>query len=130
MLSLLIMLSLLLIIIVLEVLSNEIRSGYLKERLYDLALVSESLESHEGRLEAWKGMLESKGLRVNVKTKAMINRGSSIYCVRKIFRKTNIFYPPTRIRMCTYQGLRNVSFSENFECVVNRLSLVKILERV
>ena len=69
MLSLLIMLSLLLIIIVLEVLSNEIRSGYLKEGLYDLALVSESLETHEGRLEAWKGMLESKGLRVMLRQK-------------------------------------------------------------
>ena len=60
----------------LEALSREIRSGGSEELFYanDFALVSEILESLKGSLEAWKGALESKGLRVNVKkTKKMIS---------------------------------------------------------
>ena len=59
----------------LEVLSREIRVGCPEELLYgnDLTLVSEILQGLKGRLEAWKGALESKGLRVKVKkTKMMI----------------------------------------------------------
>ena len=59
----------------LEVLSREIRAGCPEELLYgnDLTLVSEILQGLKGRLEAWKGALESKGLRVKVKkTKMMI----------------------------------------------------------
>ena len=54
---------------VLEVQSREIKSGCPEELLYadDLALVSGLLEGLKGRLEAWKGALEPKGLRVNVK---------------------------------------------------------------
>ena len=38
-----------------------------------MVLFSETLEGLKGRLEAWKGALKSKGLRVNVmKTKMMI----------------------------------------------------------
>ena len=33
------------------------------------------------------------------------------------FRKTNISNPMIRKRTCAYQGVRNVSFSENFEYV-------------
>ena len=40
--------------------------------------------------------------------------------VRKIFRKTNISYPLIRTCMCAYQGVRNVSFSENFADVHNK----------
>ena len=35
---------------------------------------------------------------------------------RQIFRKTNISYPLIRTRMCAYQGVRNVRFSENLAC--------------
>ena len=61
-------LSALLFIIVLDAPSRNIRSECQEELLYDddLALVSETLESLKGRLEAWKGALESKGLRANV----------------------------------------------------------------
>ena len=38
----------------------------------ELALVSETLRGLKVRLEAWKGALESKGLRVNVKKTKMI----------------------------------------------------------
>ena len=34
----------------------------------------------------------------------------------QIFRKTNISYPLIRTR-CAYQGIRNVSFSENMACL-------------
>ena len=37
-----------------------------------------------------------------------------IYYVCKIFRKTNISYPLICTRSCTYQWVRNISFSENF----------------
>ena len=42
-----------------------------------------------------------------------------IYYVGKIFRKTNISYPLMRLRSCTYQGVGNVSFPENFANVIN-----------
>ena len=35
---------------------------------------------------------------------------------RQIFRKTNIFYPLICTRTCTYQGVKNVRFSENLPC--------------
>ena len=41
----------------------------------------------------------------------------------KIIRKTNISYSLIRSRTCAYQGVRNVSFSENFENVLTKWSL-------
>ena len=43
-------------------------------------------------------------------------QGSFIQYVREIFRKTNISYSliRTHTRTCAYQGVRSVSFSENF----------------
>ena len=38
-------------------------------------------------------------------------------CIHKMFGKTNISYPLVRTRTCVYQGIRNVSFSENFAYV-------------
>ena len=38
------------------------------------------------------------------------NKGSSIYYVRKIFRKTNIFYPLIRKSTFPYQGVRLLFF--------------------
>ena len=49
----------------------------------------------------------------------LLGWGSSIKYVHKIFRKTNISNPLIRTRTCAYQGVRNVSFSENFACVLN-----------
>ena len=45
--------------------------------------------------------------------------GSSIKYVRNIFRKTNICNALIRTRTCAYQGVRNISFSENFAYVLN-----------
>ena len=45
--------------------------------------------------------------------------GSLIYYVRKSFRKSNISYPLIRTRGYAYQGVRNVSFSEEFACILN-----------
>ena len=39
--------------------------------------------------------------------------------VRKISRKTNISNPLIRTHTCAYQGVRNVSFSENLAFVLN-----------
>ena len=44
---------------------------------------------------------------------------SFIQYVRKIFRKNNISYPLIRTRTCTYKGVRNVTFLENFADVLN-----------
>ena len=44
--------------------------------------------------------------------------GSPIKYIRKIFRKANISNPLIRTRTCAYQGVRNVSFSENFAYVL------------
>ena len=48
--------------------------------------------------------------------------GSFIQYVRKRFLKTNISYPLIRTRMYPYQGVRNVSFQENFSYVLNERS--------
>ena len=69
-------LSPLLCIIVLEALSRENRSGCPEELLFPdgLTLVCVTLQSLQGRLEALKGALELKCLRVNIeKTKTMIS---------------------------------------------------------
>ena len=41
---------------------------------------------------------------------------SSILQLSKFPEKTNISHPLIRIRTCSYQGVRNVRFSGNFEC--------------
>ena len=56
----------------------------------------------------------------------MITKGSSIKYVRNISRKTNISNPLIRTRKCAYQGVKNVSFSENFTYVLNGWTLIKI----
>ena len=47
---------------------------------------------------------------------ANFKTGASRKKARQIFWKTNISYPLIRTRMCAYQGVRNVHFSENFAC--------------
>ena len=41
----------------------------------------------------------------------------------KFFWKANISYPLIRTRTCTYQGVRNVSFSQNFAYLLSIWSL-------
>ena len=55
--------------------------------------------------------------------KALVNihMGSSIKCVFKIFQKTNISNPLIRTSTFAYEGVRNVSFSENLAYVLNDL---------
>ncbi len=69
-------LSPLLFIIVMEALSEEFRAGLPWELLYadDLALIAESISDLERLYVAWKGGMEAKGLRVNVKkTKVLVS---------------------------------------------------------
>ena len=54
-------------------------------------------------------------------------RGSSIKYVRKIFRKTDISNPLIRTRTCAYQGVKNVSFSEDFAYLLNGWPLANFL---
>ncbi|XP_048735682.2 uncharacterized protein LOC125651135 [Ostrea edulis] len=66
-------LSLLLFIVVLEVLSCEIRAGVSWEDLYTLVIINDSLDECVKRLLTWKEAMERKGPRVNAcKTKFMI----------------------------------------------------------
>ena len=48
---------------------------------------------------------------------------SFIKKVRKIFRKTNISYPLICTGSCAYQGVKNLSFTENFVYVLNEWCL-------
>ena len=69
-------LSPLLFIIVLEALSQELRTGSPWELLYadDLVIITETIEELSQKLDAWKVNLEKKGLRVNMKkTKTMFS---------------------------------------------------------
>ena len=53
----------------------------------------------------------------NVKVIWVLHKGSFIWYIRKIPRKTNISYP--LIRMCACQEVRNFSISGNFAYVLN-----------
>ena len=73
-------LSHLILIMVLEALSLEFRTGCPWELFYadDLIIVAESLEELTKRLKLWKDNMESKGLRVNMaKTKCLVSDGST-----------------------------------------------------
>lgn len=68
-------LSPLLLLIVMEAVTSDVRGGLLWELLYadDLVLMAESMEELLEKLRKWKEAMESKGLRVNVsKTKVMM----------------------------------------------------------
>ena len=63
---------------------------------------------------------------------ANITYGAILLYVRKFLRKTNISYLLVCTRMFAYEGVRNVSFSENFAYILNewsphRLSVVRNL---
>ena len=46
--------------------------------------------------------------------------GPSIKYIRKIFEKLTFLTPwYAHVRTCAYQGVKNVTFSENFACVLN-----------
>ena len=58
-------------------------------------------------------------LRLSEVSSEDLNEEPSIKYERKILRKTNISNPLIRTRTFAYQGVRNVSFSENFAYVLN-----------
>ena len=60
-----------------------------------------------------------KGYHKGSKAKGRISK--QVFQEKKahqIFRKMNISYPLTRTRMCAYQGVRNIHFSENLASFV------------
>ena len=67
----------------------------------------------------WNGLIQSE-----------THWGLFIKYVRKIFRKTNISNPLIRTRTCAYQGVRNVSSSENFSYVLYGCPLIKNISTI
>ena len=63
------------IILVLEALSQEFRTGVPWEPLYadDLAVIADTLEECITKLKAWKKDMEKRGLRVNLKKTKFMN---------------------------------------------------------
>ena len=61
--------------------------------------------------------IQIKNLRV-IPERVLRNR-SFIQYVRKFSEKNKTFCPLIRTRTCAYQGVRNVSFSENFTYLLN-----------
>ena len=57
-----------------------------------------------------------------------VHNPSNAYANFSKFRKTNISYPLIRSRTLVYQGVRNISFSENFAYVLNERTLINLGE--
>ena len=69
-------LSLLLFVIVVDVVTENVRSGSMSEMMYadDLVLTSETMEGLREKFWKWKEAFESKGLKVNLgKTKVLVS---------------------------------------------------------
>ena len=60
-------------------------------------------------------------LRIKTIYKILILKQEKYHLVRKILRKNNISYFLIRTCTCAYQGVRNVSFSENVVNILNDL---------
>ena len=74
-------LSPLLLAIVVDVATNEIKEGMLQEILYadDIVLIAESMTELQEKLNGWKSAHEIKGLKVNlVKTEVMVSKISKV----------------------------------------------------
>ena len=70
------MISPLIFAVVVDAVTEQARKGLLNEILYadDLVLMSENLEDLREKVQRWRGALESKGMKVNIrKTKMMVS---------------------------------------------------------
>ena len=70
-------LSPLLFVIVVDVVTNEIKEGMLQEILYvdNIVLIAESMAELQEKIYGWKSARKSKGLKVNLmKTKVMVSK--------------------------------------------------------
>ena len=86
-------LSPLLIVIVLEALSMEFRTGCPREILYadDLRVSAQSMDELLVKLRTWRSEMEKKGLRVNMgKTKLMVSGSNDNVCSHSLFSKLGI----------------------------------------
>ena len=74
----------LIFVIVLVAATEQARKGLLNETLYadDLVLMSENLEDLRERFQRWRGALESKGMKVNIRKTKMIVSGAEGEIVR------------------------------------------------
>ena len=65
----------------------------------------------------------AKILKVTFFIKSLRVTPSVILTLLKYNFQFKVHFSPTEKRMCAYQGVRNVSFSENFEYVLNGWSI-------
>ena len=89
--------------------------------MYKKIAYSHMLLGYNTGVVHWCIHLDLQIVTQHVGNKAKVESQNSGYKKTKhanFFRKTNISYPLTRIRTCAYQGVRNVSFSENLACFV------------
>ena len=73
-------LSPLLFAIVVDIVTENAREGLMKEVLYadNLVLISETMEGLKERFLKWRSALESKGLKVNIKTTKVMCVGQRV----------------------------------------------------
>ena len=96
-----------LFIMVMDVLTEDVRAGSLMELLYaeDLVLCGEALNEVLGKYGRWKNTVEGKGLRVNVDKKKV----SCYYLGRKVvFRKWILVASVVRGLVVILFSVRNV----------------------
>ena len=70
-----------------DAVTQQARKGLLKEISYadDLVLMSENLEDLRERFQRWRGALESKGMKVNIrKTKMMVSGAEGEIVIGKV----------------------------------------------
>ena len=99
-------LSTLLFIMVIDVLTEDVRDGSLMELLYadDLVLCGESLNDVMGKYKRWKNAVEGKGLRVHVdKTKGVQFLGRKV-----VFRRWILVVSVVNGLLVILFGVRNV----------------------
>ena len=73
------------------------------------------------KLESYVKILD-EGVSLDIRdfTPKIFLRDHHLLCLQNFpKKKKNISYPVRRTRMCACQGVRNVSFSENFANVLN-----------
>ena len=95
-------------IISLEESSREMRSGWRPEKCFMFfALIIESLDYIKKKLETWKGAVESKALRINVKK-------TKIVIINRFVPNARFFYPlKISENRNVFRGYRKDAFGAN-----------------
>ena len=106
---------------------NEMENGTSLVEIW--AIQSLSLFLWDSRTKTLLALSDKKiTQKITLELSLRITLGLFNYYVRKIFRKTNIFYPLIPTRACAYQWVKNISFSDNFANVINEWYFSKNLK--